>query len=253
MNIGKKIQLLRQSYNLTQAELAQALFVSYQLVSKWERNISFPTVETLLNIVNVYHLPLDFFINDNDIEDIIVEPRMSEKEHIFVGFTECMFQSENDCPTIKSIAATTNMTESTIKKYFNNINELIYAYIVHIDTDIKVEIEQKVTISKNILTIFIEDMAPLLYHRRLELKILYTRPYIKNIWINFIRGKYKNILSNHTDCNDHSGIELEYAIEILTSFISTWLSQPNPENLEDFQMRTKKLTSTSINQWPIFN
>lgn len=113
------------------------------------------------------------------------------------------------------------MTESTIKQYFNNINKLIYAYIVHIDTDIKVEIEQKVTISKNILTIFIEDMAPLLYHKRLELKIIYTRLYIKNIWINFIRSKYKNILSNHTDCNDHNGIELEYAIEILISFIST--------------------------------
>ncbi|MDI6553302.1 helix-turn-helix domain-containing protein [Leuconostoc falkenbergense] len=248
MNLGKKIKFLRTSKNLTQKELAKSLFVSYQLVSKWERNVSSPTAETLLDIVDVYHLPLDFFINDTDIE-----PRMSEKEKIFVGFTECMLQSENDCPTVKSIASITNMTENTIKKYFHNINELIYAYIVHIDKNIKLEVEQKVVINKNILTIFIEDMAPLLYHHRLELKFLYTRPYVKNVWINFIRGKYKNILSNHTGCNDHSGIELEYAIEILTSFISTWLSQPNPENLEDFQMRIKKLTSTNINQWPIFN
>lgn len=248
MNLGKKIKILRKLKNLTQKELAKSLFVSYQLVSKWERNISYPTAETLLDIVNVYDLPLDFFINDTDIE-----PRMSEKEKIFVGFTECMFQSENDCPTIKSIASITNMTENTIKKYFNNINELIYAYIIHIDKNIKTEVEHKIIVNKNILTIFIEDMAPLLYHKRLELKILYTRPYIKNIWINFIHGKYKNILSNYTNFSGHNGLELEYAIDLLTSFISTWLRQPSPENLEDFQIRIKKLTSISIDQWPIFN
>lgn len=253
MNLGKKIQLLRKSKNLTQRDLAQSLFVSYQLVSKWERNISFPTVETLIDIINVYHLPLDFFTNNNNVDDIDFQSRMSEKEQIFIGFTECMFQSENDCPTIKSIACITNMAENTIKKYFNNINELIYAYIVHIDKNIKTEIEHKIMVNTNILTIFMEDMAPLLYHRRLELKILYTRPYIKHIWINFIRGKYKNILSNYTNFGGDNGLELEYAIDLLTSFISTWLRQTSPESLEDFQIRIKKLTSISIDQWPIFN
>ncbi|MBZ5986315.1 helix-turn-helix domain-containing protein [Leuconostoc gelidum] len=248
MTLGKKIKFLRKSKNLAQRELAKSLFVSYQLVSKWERNISYPTTETILYMISVYHLPLDFFIIDTDIE-----AQISEKELIFIGFTECMSHSENDCPTIKGIAAMNNMAEYIIKKYFNNIHELIYAYIVYIDENIKMEIEEKVFISKNILKIFIEDMAPLLYHQRLELKILYTRPYIKNTWINFIRVKYKNILSKHKDFNGYSGIELEYSIELLTSFISTWLRQPNPENLEDFQIRIKKLTSTSIDQWPIFN
>lgn len=248
MDLGKKIKLLRELKSLTQRELAKSLFVSYQLVSKWERNLSSPTVEMLLDVVNIYHLPLDFFSNDSEIKS-----QISEKELIFVGFTECMLQSYNDCPTIKSVSSMINMPETTLKKYFNNINELIYAYVVYIDKNIKIKVEQKVFLNKNILTIFIEDMAPLLYLKRLELNILYTRPYIKNIWINFIRSKYKRILSRHSVYIGNSGLELEYSIEILTSFISTWLRQTNPESLENFQSRIKKLTSTNINKWPIFN
>ncbi|MBZ1506931.1 hypothetical protein J6K59_06575 [Leuconostoc mesenteroides] len=83
--------------------------------------------------------------------------------------------------------------------------------------------------------------------------MLYTRPYIEIYWINFITSKYKKILSNHATTIGKNGIELDYAIRILTSFIETWLSQSNPEPLEDFQLRIEKLTTTTINQWPIFN
>ena len=247
MNFGKKIQLLRKSKKLTQRDLAQSLFVSYQLVSKWERNISSPTIETLLDMVNVYNLPLDFFNNDSNCKS-----HTSEKEQIFLGFTECMLQSYTDCPTIQSISSMNNISKITIKKYFNNIDELIYAYIVYTDRNIKLKVEEKVFSNKNILSIFIEDMAPLLYQKRLELNILYTRPYIKNIWISFIRTKYKRILSNHTSVIGTRNLDLEYSIGILTSFISTWLSQSNPEHLDDFQSRIKKLTSTNLNQWPTF-
>ena len=35
MNLGKTIQTLRKLKNLTQNELAEKLFVSYQAVSQW--------------------------------------------------------------------------------------------------------------------------------------------------------------------------------------------------------------------------
>lgn len=248
MTLGKKIKLLRKLQGLTQRELAESLFVTYQLVSKWERNVSSPTVETLLDMVNIYHLPLDFFNNNSNIE-----PQISEKEKIFVGFTESMLHSHNDCPTIQSISSLTDISENTIKKYFNTINELIYAYFVYIDKNIKMEVEQKVLINKNILNIFIEDMIPLLYNKRLELHILYTRPYIKHIWVNFIRNKYKALLLMHNAVIDKDDIELEYTIRILITFISTWLSQTNPEPVDKFQHRIKTITSTNINKWPIFN
>jgi transcriptional regulator with XRE-family HTH domain len=250
MNLGKKINLLRKSKKLTQLDLAKSLFVSYQLVSKWEHNIAYPTAETLLDIVNIYQLPLNFFSDDDEwVNDL----KISEKERVFVGFTECMLQSYNDYPTIHSIASVANISETTIRKYFNSINELIYAYIVYVDQSIKIEVEQKIAENKNILNIFLEDMAPLLYRKRLELNVLYTRSYIKNIWTSFIRSKYKRILSNHKSVVDINSLELEYSVELLISFISTWLSQQNPENLEDFQSRIKKMTSVNINQWRVFS
>lgn len=249
MDLGKKIKLLRKSKNLTQLDLAKSLFISYQLVSKWEHNIAFPTAETLLDIANIYQLPLNYFSDGEEVDGF----KISEKERVFVGFTEYMVQFDNDWPTLHAIASVSNISETTIRKYFNSINELIYAYIINIDQSIKIEVEQKVAENKNIMTIFLEDMAPLLYRKRFELNVLYTRSYIKNIWISFIRSKYKRILSNHKSAVGNDSLELEYSIEILISFISTWLRQQNPENLEDFQSRIKKMTSVNINQWPMFS
>lgn len=248
MELGKKIKLLRKLNNLTQHELAKSLYVSYQLVSKWERNISSPTFETLITMTDIYHLPMVFFNSPSTSET-----QTYEKEKIFTAFTEYMLQPDSDRPTIQTISVTENVTEQMIKKYFNNIDELMYAFIFYTDQQIKLEVKNHIRSNKNILAIFIEDMGPLLYSKRLELNLLYTRPYIKIYWINFITSKYKKILSNHATTIGKNGIELDYAIRILTSFIETWLSQSNPEPLEDFQLRIEKLTTTTINQWPIFN
>lgn len=40
MNIGKTIAELRKKNNMTQSEVADHLNVSYQAVSKWEREVS---------------------------------------------------------------------------------------------------------------------------------------------------------------------------------------------------------------------
>ena len=40
MKLGQVIAELRKQNNMTQAEVADALHISYQAVSKWERGIS---------------------------------------------------------------------------------------------------------------------------------------------------------------------------------------------------------------------
>ena len=47
MLIGEKIRLLRKNKKITQAELAEALSVSSQSVSKWENHISVPDISVL--------------------------------------------------------------------------------------------------------------------------------------------------------------------------------------------------------------
>ena len=52
-DIGKNIKLLRQQKNMTQDELAEALFVTRQTVSNYETGRSRPDVEMLLKIAEV--------------------------------------------------------------------------------------------------------------------------------------------------------------------------------------------------------
>ena len=44
MLIGDKIRLLRKNKNVTQVQLAEALSVSSQSVSKWENHLSVPDI-----------------------------------------------------------------------------------------------------------------------------------------------------------------------------------------------------------------
>ena len=59
MNLGKTIQTLRKLKNLTQNELAEKLFVSYQAVSQWENGNTNPDISILSNIADVFGITID--------------------------------------------------------------------------------------------------------------------------------------------------------------------------------------------------
>ena len=54
MSIGKKLELLRKSRNLTQEELAEALYVSRTAISKWESGRGYPNIESLKAIAKFF-------------------------------------------------------------------------------------------------------------------------------------------------------------------------------------------------------
>lgn len=55
MQIGERIQKLRKKRGLTQAALAERLFVTPQAVSQWERDITIPDTDKLADIAAVLH------------------------------------------------------------------------------------------------------------------------------------------------------------------------------------------------------
>ena len=59
MEVGKKIQSLRLSRNLTQEEFAKKLFVSRTAVSKWETGRGTPNIESLKMIAAEFSITLD--------------------------------------------------------------------------------------------------------------------------------------------------------------------------------------------------
>lgn len=59
MNIGERIFRLRTQRGLSQEELAEALGVSRQSVSKWETNASVPELEKIMKMCELFGVSLD--------------------------------------------------------------------------------------------------------------------------------------------------------------------------------------------------
>ena len=55
MKFNKKLQLLRDDMKLSQEELADKLDVSRQSVTKWENGQSFPDIQKLIGLSNLFH------------------------------------------------------------------------------------------------------------------------------------------------------------------------------------------------------
>ncbi|MBN2634775.1 MAG: pentapeptide repeat-containing protein [Prolixibacteraceae bacterium] len=59
--IGNKIAEARKSINISQAELAQQLFISPQAVGKWERGESMPDITTFDRLAEILGVDLNYF------------------------------------------------------------------------------------------------------------------------------------------------------------------------------------------------
>lgn len=59
MNLGENIYRLRTEKNLSQGDLADALEVSRQSVSKWENNSAVPELDKLLKLAQIFGITID--------------------------------------------------------------------------------------------------------------------------------------------------------------------------------------------------
>lgn len=66
MKLEEKLTGLRKEKGLTQLELAEAVHVSRQAVSRWEVGTSIPTTENLACLSQVYGVSVDDLLNDRE-------------------------------------------------------------------------------------------------------------------------------------------------------------------------------------------
>lgn len=67
MKIGLIIQKLRTDADMTQEELAEELFVSRELVSKWENDLRQPDYFTIQKISEIFGVESEFIISPGDM------------------------------------------------------------------------------------------------------------------------------------------------------------------------------------------
>lgn len=66
VTIGRKIAELRKAHNMTQFELADALDISFQAVSNWERGASMPDISKLPELAEIFGVTIDEILGKNN-------------------------------------------------------------------------------------------------------------------------------------------------------------------------------------------
>ncbi|MFK4335045.1 transcriptional regulator with XRE-family HTH domain [Bacillus sp. RC240] len=74
MDIGKKIKHLRLINNMTQEDVASQLFISRQVISKWELGKSLPDLTNLLALSNLFNVSIDSLLKeDSNLQNQIIK------------------------------------------------------------------------------------------------------------------------------------------------------------------------------------
>lgn len=60
--IGDRLKEIRSRHGLTQKELASKLHVSVRCIKNWELNISDPSLENFITLLNYFHVSADDFL-----------------------------------------------------------------------------------------------------------------------------------------------------------------------------------------------
>lgn len=68
MTLNEKLTHLRKKEGLSQIEVSEKLAVSRQAVSRWESGESRPSTDNLQALCKLYHVPLDYLLNESENE-----------------------------------------------------------------------------------------------------------------------------------------------------------------------------------------
>ena len=69
MTTGEKIAACRKNKKLSQEQLAGALGVTRQAVSRWESDLAFPETDTLVKMSRMFGVSCDYLLNYNEVAD----------------------------------------------------------------------------------------------------------------------------------------------------------------------------------------
>lgn len=79
MELHEKITELRKQKNITQAELAQAIYVSRTAVSKWEAGRGYPNIDSLKAIAHFFGITVDELLSNQELLTIAEQDTKQQK------------------------------------------------------------------------------------------------------------------------------------------------------------------------------
>jgi GTP pyrophosphokinase len=128
--IGTKIAEERKKQGFTQEQLAEALGVSAQAVSKWENGWNLPDIENLNRLAELLGMPLQSIFSDSDVDaDFVYRGRLFNEEKMFTRM-RTIAQTERLYETYKALSYMRERHAGQFRKRGKHSPELI-PYINH--------------------------------------------------------------------------------------------------------------------------
>lgn len=68
MNLGQRLKQQRENLGYSQVQLAQKMHVTRQAISRWENNKVYPSLLSLMDLAELYQIPVEKFLKDEDYQ-----------------------------------------------------------------------------------------------------------------------------------------------------------------------------------------
>lgn len=89
MSLSERIKKLRNDNKLTQEQFADKMLVSRSVVSKWEKGICYPSIDSLKNMSVIFNVSFDDFLSSEEIIDIVKDENYNNISK-YNGFLFCV-------------------------------------------------------------------------------------------------------------------------------------------------------------------
>ncbi len=93
-DLGMLIKNLRKQSGLTQKQLSKKLGVTVATIGRWESNYKMPSIERLIELSIIFHVPLNYLVGIEKEKAIVVE-HLSQRQQNLLNTLVLEFQSQN--------------------------------------------------------------------------------------------------------------------------------------------------------------
>lgn len=214
MKFGENLQSLRKQKRMSQEQLAEKVDVSRQSISKWERGESYPTMNNIMALCDIFHCKLNDLVHEDiaDFDSLDEEIIMSavkfkkEKQQKMKGLSKAIYVIARICRMIVTISIPVVIVSMAFIPYLVN------------NTDVT---DGKISVSDNSITVVEENTGVQLKYKNIVIADETNQESI---------SKMKEILANHSKTEIIA--YLEFGGLILTAYlILYWIILKHLEHL----------------------
>lgn len=80
--LGERLQQKRSGLKISQKEAAEAIGVSYSIISNYEKNERTPSLEKLMALANLYHCSVDYLLGIEKTSRASIDVSMLDDEQL---------------------------------------------------------------------------------------------------------------------------------------------------------------------------